>query len=70
MELLVQAGAKLFHFSLALGFTVTLTMLAVSVTLSLVLLNSDSGVELGNLVGVLARSRDFDRACPVEVEVA
>jgi hypothetical protein len=34
------------------------------------LLDSYIGVELSNLVGVLAWSRDLDRACPIEVKVA
>jgi len=34
------------------------------------LVGADRHKELSDLVGVLARSGDFDRACPVVVEVA
>lgn len=72
MEFLIQAGAKLVHFSLSLRYiALSLTTLAsTSTTLLLMLLDSYIGVELSNLVGVLAWSRDLDRACPIEVKVA
>lgn len=55
----------LFDNSLALGVHV-----AAVISLPIVAVEANGGVEVGNLVRILGRCWDFYRSCPIEVEMA
>ena len=68
MEFLVQRHhvlLDLLHSLFAVRVHVTLAL-----PLPVVVVQAHRGIEVGDLVSILARSWHFDRSCPVEVEVA
>jgi hypothetical protein len=70
MQFLMERLNQFVNLNESLGFlSGSLTSLATSTTLGLMLRESDGRVELSDLVGILTGCGNLDRSSPIEIEV-